>query len=123
MRRITCALLLTGATAFAVAVPAQAFAADSVAVPTAVAADSGSGSVVVFSSEFQELAIYPKGSGGGCHNLPITSHVLDNLTDANVTVYADPFCTIPAALPSGGSIGQVAPGYGTHVSNVGSFKF
>ncbi|MBF9069250.1 hypothetical protein [Streptacidiphilus fuscans] len=84
-------------------------------------AQAATGQVVVFSTELQPLDIYQNPTG--CQKLPPLSHVVDNLTDSTIRVYADPFCTIPASLPgSGGGVGTLAAGYGTHVSGVGSFS-
>lgn len=99
MRRIALAVLAAAAVAVGMAAaPAQA----------------STGQVVVFSNEFQPLTVFQDPTG--CHRLPITSHVLNNQTDKPVTVFLDPFCTIPSPLP------VIQPGYGTHVSNVGSFS-
>ncbi|WP_335974406.1 MULTISPECIES: hypothetical protein [Streptomycetaceae] len=98
---------------------AAALAAAAVVGLASAPAQAASGQVVVFSTEVQPLDTYQDPSG--CQQLPPLAHVLDNLTDAPIKVYADPFCTIPATLPSSG-IGVLAPGYGTHVSGVGSFS-
>jgi hypothetical protein len=63
-----------------------------------------------------KLAIFrdPK----GCYQLPFGAHVLDNLTTKDVTLYIDPGCVIPAPPP----FDVLKPGYGAHVSPVGSFR-
>ena len=78
--------------------------------------------VVVFETEGVELSlqgtklsIYPDPSG--CHKIPLGGHVLDNLTNQMVYLYLDQSCTIPAPLP----FNNLAPGYGAHISPVGSF--
>lgn len=101
MRHFTLAAALVAATAafgLAAAVPAQA----------------ASGQVVVFSDELQPLDVYH--NPNGCTQVPISAHVLENQTDKPVHVYGDPFCAVPAPIP------VLQPGYGTHVSQVGSFK-
>jgi hypothetical protein len=79
--------------------------------------------VVVFDTEALELSlqgtklsIYPDPSG--CYQFPLGGHVLDNLTNQTVYLYLDPFCTIRAPLP----FNNLAPGYGAHISPVGSFE-
>jgi hypothetical protein len=81
-------------------------------IGTAIPAHSATGQVVVFSTEFQPLGIYTDPTG--CTKLPIAAHSLDNQTDAEVVVYADPFCLAPGIT--------VKPGYGAHPSpGSGSF--
>ncbi|MBD0734692.1 hypothetical protein [Streptomyces sp. CBMA29] len=82
-------------------------------------AQAATGQVVVFSVEGQPLKVYQDPTG--CQRLPSLAHVLDNLTDQPVRVFADPFCTVPATLPTTG-VGVLPPGYGTHVTGVGSFS-
>ncbi len=107
----------------AVSRPTAVLAALAAALATlglaAAPAQAATGQVVVFSTEVQPLQVFQDPTG--CHRLPPLAHVLDNLTDQQIKVYADPFCTIPATLPTSG-IGVLAPGYGTHVSGVGSFS-
>jgi hypothetical protein len=98
---------------------AAALAAAAVVGLAAAPAHAATGQVVVFSTEVQPLEVHQDPSG--CHQLPPLAHVIDNLTDATIKVYADPFCTIPATLPISG-IGELPPGYGTHVTGVGSFS-
>jgi hypothetical protein len=93
---------------------ATAAAVATVGLAAAPAQAAATGQVVVFSTEFQPLDVYTDPSG--CHKLPITSHVVDNLTDQPIKIYLDPFCTIPSPIPT------LAPGYGSHVSGVGSFS-
>jgi len=108
MRRLATALFALAAAA----VPAL--------VTAAPAQAEASGQVVVFSTETEPLAVYQ--DPAGCHKLPPLSHVVDNLSDRPIKVYADPFCTVPATLPNHGPVGTLAPGYGTHVTGVGSFS-
>ena len=79
--------------------------------------------VVVFSLEgsqleFQgtRLAIFSDPSG--CYALPPGAHVIDNLTNAAITLYADPVCWTPVSPP----FGRIEPGFGAHVSPFGSFR-
>jgi hypothetical protein len=95
------------------------FAASALAA-TAAPAHAATGSVVIFSTEIQPIARYLN-PGNTCQSVPLTSHVLLNLTDSPIKVYADPFCSIPATLPITG-LGVLQPGYGTHVVGVGSFS-
>ncbi|MFF7159537.1 hypothetical protein [Streptomyces sp. NPDC008139] len=96
-----------------------AMAAVAVVGLAATPAQAATGQVVVFSVEGQPLKVYQDPTG--CQRLPVTAHVLDNLTDQPVKVFADPFCTLPATLPTSG-VGVLPPGYGTHVTGVGSFS-
>jgi hypothetical protein len=104
MRRLT--------TTFSALAAAAAVAA--LGLAAAAPAQAATGQVVVFSTEIQPLDVYTDPTG--CHRLPITSHVIDNLTDQPIHVFLDPFCTVPAPIP------VLAPNYGSHVSNVGSFS-
>ncbi len=85
---------------------------------SAAPAQAAGGQIVLFSTELQPLNVYQ--NPVGCQQLPPTAHVLDNLTDQPVMVYADPKCTIPATLPVSG-LGVLRPGYGSHVTGIGSF--
>ena len=91
---------------------ATAAAVATVGLAAAPAQAAATGQVVVFSTEFQPLDVFQDPSG--CYKLPITSHVVDNLTDQPIKIYGDPFCLTPALT--------VLPGYGSHVSGVGSFS-
>lgn len=91
---------------------ATAAAVATVGLAAAPAQAAATGQVVVFSTEFQPLDVYT--DPDGCHKLPITSHVVDNLTDQPIKIYGDPFCLTPGLT--------IAPGYGSHVSGVGSFS-
>ena len=91
---------------------ATAAAVATVGLAAAPAQAAATGQVVVFSTEIQPLDVYQDPSG--CHKLPPLSHVIDNLTDQPITIYADPFCLTPGLV--------VQPGYGSHVVNVGSFS-
>ncbi|SDH52050.1 hypothetical protein SAMN05192558_111262 [Actinokineospora alba] len=73
------------------------------------------GQVVAFTHEFTELKVWnnPK----GCQPLPAGTHLIFNQTDKTITIYADPLCVVPIDPFS-----RVKPGYGTHVSAVGSFS-
>ncbi|MEV7181180.1 hypothetical protein [Kitasatospora sp. NPDC093679] len=74
---------------------------------------AATGTVVVFSTEFQPLDVYTDPSG--CNQLPTLAHVLANRTDHPVKVYGNPFCLGPGLT--------VQPGYGTHVpGGAGSFS-
>lgn len=85
----------------------------SLAAPAPAIAESNTGKVVVFSTEFTELATWE--DPYGCVKLPLDTHVLINQTDKAVLIYADPFCLTPGLT--------VAPGYGSHVApGSGSFS-
>lgn len=73
------------------------------------------GQVVAFTHEFTELKVWdnPK----GCLPLPAGTHLIFNQTDKAITIYADPLCVVPIE-----PFARVKPGYGSHVSAVGSFK-
>ncbi|WP_034089301.1 hypothetical protein [Streptacidiphilus albus] len=101
------------------AVLAALLAATALLGVCAAPAQAANGQIVLFSTEFQQLKTYQ--DPVGCQQLPPTAHVLDNLTDQPVMVYADPFCTIPATLPVSG-LGVLRPGYGSHVTGIGSFS-
>ncbi|WP_199573114.1 hypothetical protein [Streptomyces murinus] len=80
---------------------------------TAPAQADASGDVVVFSTEVQPLDVYH--DPAGCQRLPALAHVLSNLSDQPVRIYANPFCLGPSLV--------VQPGYGTHVpGGAGSFS-
>ncbi|MFI9274213.1 hypothetical protein ACIGXM_26420 [Kitasatospora sp. NPDC052896] len=87
----------------------------------AAPAQAATGRVVVFSTELQPLDVYENPQQGTCYKLPPFSHLLDNLTDSTVHVYAAPGCLFPAAL-NGSLDGSVKPGFGNHVIGTGSFK-
>lgn len=71
--------------------------------------------VVAFTHEFTPLKVWedPK----GCQSLPAGTHLIFNQTEKVITIYADPLCVVPIEPFS-----RVKPGYGTHVSAVGSFS-
>ncbi|MGW5348913.1 hypothetical protein ACWERV_00150 [Streptomyces sp. NPDC004031] len=99
---------------------AAALAAAAAVTLTATPAHAATpGQVVVFSTELQPLDVYQNPTG--CTRLPALAHVIDNLTPQPIKVYADPFCTIPATLPTSG-LGILPPGYGSHVTGAGSFS-
>jgi len=87
-------------------------AAMMVATAAVTPAYAATGEVDVFSTELQPLARYA--NPHGCYQLPITAHVLMNLTSSPVILYADPFCAGPAVL-------MVRPSFGSHVVGFGSF--
>lgn len=95
------------------------FAAATLVGMAAAPAQAASGQVVVYSTQLRPLDVYK--DPRGCIKLPVDAHVLDNLTDSTITVYADPFCTIPLT-ENALTLGQLKPGYGTHVSGAGSFR-
>jgi len=78
------------------------------------AADPAHGQVIVFSHERKRVTVTT--NPAGCTRLPALAHVLVNLTDRTVRLYADPLCLVPSA-----PFVTVRPGYGSHVSAVGSF--
>ena len=73
------------------------------------------GEVVVFTTEFEDLARYPDPASGSCTTLPPTAHVLINLTDADVSMHAGPACFGPGLT--------VAPDRGWHAPPSGLFSF
>lgn len=81
-----------------------------VAGNTAPAA-AAQGKVVVFSLEVAHLSIYDNPTG--CKKLPLEAHVLDNLTDRPVTIYADPWCATPGLTVQPGDGSHVVPGSGS----------
>ncbi|PYC73885.1 hypothetical protein C7C46_24945 [Streptomyces tateyamensis] len=104
MRRTVLTVMLAAATLTGVAAaPAQA----------------ATGQVVVYSTQLEPLTVYQDPQG--CTQLPPFAHVLNNQTDATVTVYADRWCTLPFT-ENALTLGQLAPGYGTHVTGAGSFR-
>lgn len=76
-------------------------------------AEEATGSVLVFQFEVVETTRYVDPQG--CTKLPAAGHLLANLTDTDVKLYADPFCmTFSMVVP---------PGYGAHIPPVtGSFS-
>lgn len=78
-------------------------------------AHAATGHVAVFTHEFDALHVYENPSG--CHTLPIASHIIFNETDQVIVIYADPLCLLPIE-----PFARVKPGFGTHVSAVGSFR-
>ena len=101
--------------AFTRAVRAGALAAVAATVFTAQPAHAATGEVVVFTHEFTPATVFENPSG--CTALPIGSHVIVNQTDTVVVIYADPLCLLPIE-----PFARLQPGYGTHVSAVGSFR-
>jgi hypothetical protein len=82
-------------------------------VPTAAPAQAAAtGRVVVFNNEVVHLTVYEDPSG--CYALPVGAHVVTNLTNGDIRIYADLMCLSPSLT--------VKPGYGSHVSAVGSFS-
>ncbi|WP_030455315.1 hypothetical protein [Herbidospora cretacea] len=81
----------------------------------AAPAHAADGPVVVYRTPFQPLSIYNDPTG--CTNLPIAATQVNNQTDRDITLYADPFCLV-AALP----FSTIRPGYGAPVSAIGSFS-
>ncbi|GAB3439319.1 hypothetical protein [Actinophytocola sediminis] len=64
------------------------------------------GSVLVFEHELASTTRFDDPTG--CVKLPPTAHLLTNLTDADIRVYADPFCLTPSLV--------VPPGTGAHLA-------
>jgi hypothetical protein len=85
------------------------------AAPARAAAPSPSGTsaneVVIFQNELQPVTEYK--NPHGCYNLPTFSHVLGNLTDRPIKVYAAPNCMGPSVT--------FPAGWGTHAFAPGSF--
>ncbi|MFB4271561.1 hypothetical protein [Nonomuraea sp. GTA35] len=88
-------------TAAALAGAALALALLGAAVP----AQAVTGQVVVFSHEFSPLITWDNPTG--CHRLPAGAHQLNNQTDRDVRVYADPYCLTPGMT--------IPAGHGAHV--------
>ncbi|GAA4430574.1 hypothetical protein ACFQV2_32540 [Actinokineospora soli] len=100
---------------FTRAVRIGALAAVAATALAAQPAHAATGQVVAFTHEFDALQVWVDPSG--CHTLPIASHLIFNQTDQVVVIYADPLCLLPIE-----PFARVKPGYGTHVSAVGSFR-
>ncbi|NUS37141.1 MAG: hypothetical protein HOQ04_11940 [Pseudarthrobacter sp.] len=80
---------------------------------TAAPAHAATGQVVLFTVEFQELTTWDDPTG--CYQLPIGAHQVNNHTDSDVHIYADPFCMQ--------RVQTIKPGYGAHVmAATGSFS-
>ncbi|MFE0461786.1 hypothetical protein ACFW1A_21305 [Kitasatospora sp. NPDC058965] len=104
MRRTGLTVILAAATLIGVAAaPAQA----------------ATGQVVVYASQLEPLTVYQDPQG--CKQLPPLAHVLNNQTDSTVVVYADRWCTVPFT-ENALTLGELKPGYGTHVTGAGSFR-
>lgn len=73
---------------------------------------AAAGKVVVFELETVKLTEFadPK---PGCYKLPAAAHVLTNMTNAPVKIYADPACLTPGLTVSPGFGSHVAPGSGS----------
>lgn len=99
--------LVTGLLLAGAAVPAQAAPERS--------AEAAKGQIIVFATELQKATVFTDPEG--CKKLPLGAHVVVNLTDVSAKLYADPFCKV-RAVP----FVTVKPGYGSHVSAVGSLK-
>ncbi|MCR3748861.1 hypothetical protein [Lentzea californiensis] len=87
-------------------------AATALLVSVSPPAQAAAGRVAVFSTEFVPVKIYE--DPRGCNKLPPDSHVLVNMTDADVVVYGDPFCLTPGLV--------VEEEHGSHVAGSGSFS-
>ncbi|MFI7677230.1 hypothetical protein [Actinophytocola sp. NPDC049390] len=92
-------------------VASAAVLAAGLATPAAAA----TGAVIAYTHDFTPLAVWEDPSG--CTQLPLGTHIIFNETDGPITIYGDPLCLIPLE-----PMAQVASGYGTHVSAVGSFS-
>lgn len=95
-----------------------ALAALAAAAPAGAADGAGGaddGEVVVFQQEFAPLTVFEDPSG--CLRLPAGAHVITNRTERVITIYADPACVVPIE-----PVARIKPGYGTHVSAVGSVR-
>ncbi|WP_236567753.1 hypothetical protein [Nocardiopsis sp. FR6] len=69
----------------------------------------------MFKTGFEDLDRYRDPASGSCHTLPVTAHVLVNLTDSNVRMYAGRVCFGPSAA--------VPPDRGWHAPPSGQFSF
>ncbi|MBC6451516.1 hypothetical protein [Actinokineospora xionganensis] len=90
-------------------------ASTALASPASAETPRGPGQVVAFTHEFTPLEVWKDPQG--CQSLPAGTHLIFNQTDKVITIYADPLCFVPID-----PFAKVKPGYGTHVSAVGSFK-
>ncbi|WP_436491878.1 hypothetical protein [Actinokineospora sp. HUAS TT18] len=81
----------------------------------APAAAATPGQVVAFTHEFTPLRIWDNPTG--CHALDPGTHLIFNQLDRPITIYADPACLFPIE-----PFARVKPGFGSHVSAVGSFR-
>ncbi|HVK20095.1 MAG TPA: hypothetical protein VM677_01915 [Actinokineospora sp.] len=71
--------------------------------------------VVAFSHEFSPIRVWY--SPSGCNQLDPGTHVVFNQTRRDITIYADPLCLLPIE-----PFARIKPGFGSHVSAVGSFR-
>ncbi|MCC9310005.1 hypothetical protein LN042_23520 [Kitasatospora sp. RB6PN24] len=95
------------------------FAAATLVGMAAAPAQAASGQVVVYSTQFRPLDVYQ--DPHGCKKLPLDTHVVFNMTNSPIKVYADPFCTIPITEDPT-TVGTLEPGHGSHAGGAGSFK-
>ena len=103
----------TGVT-LAAACAVLALAGSAQAAPAPAPEDASTGKVAVFTMDYLPMKIYEDPEG--CQTLPVGSHVLSNLTDRPVQLYADPLCLVPSPV-------KVLPGHGAHVPPMaGSFS-
>ena len=100
-------------TPLAIGLLITATAAPARAAGTERTAEHARGQIIVFATELQRAKVFTDPSG--CQRLPLGAHVVVNLTDRSAQLYADPFCRVPAV-----PFLVVKPGYGSHVSAVGS---
>lgn len=86
-------------------------ASTSLAAAAPAIAESNTGKIIVFSTDFTEAAIWE--DPDGCVKLPVDAHVLINQTDKDVLIYGDPFCLTPGLTVAAGYGSHVAPGSGS----------
>lgn len=96
---------------------ALAVGASTASLASAAGAETplGPDQVVAFTHEFTPLKVWKDPQG--CQALPAGTHLIFNQTEKVITIYADPLCVVPIE-----PFAKVKPGYGTHVSAVGSFS-
>jgi hypothetical protein len=104
-----------------------ALAAAGLTVVAPVAADAQpqqpEGKVIVFVTEGSEIS--PAGTrlreyeaSAACQAFPAGAHAIANTSRKQLLFYSDPWCFTPVPPP----FNLISPGYGAHVSPVGSFR-
>jgi hypothetical protein len=81
----------------------------------AAPAHAATGEVVVFTTEFEDVVRYTDPASGSCVRLPVTAHVLVNLSDTDVRLHAGTWCGGPGVT--------VEPERGWHAPPSGLFSF
>jgi hypothetical protein len=74
---------------------------------------AATGTVIVFSTEFQQLDRYENPTG--CISMPPLAHIVVNLTNRSLSAYALPGCAGPPVF-------AIRPNYGVHTAGFGSVR-